>query len=77
VALAAATAGPVLDRWLDVEAFKIGSGIALALVPLSIAGLLPSLASLAVFGLAVGFALDLPTESDPDQTPDVQPTSDD
>lgn len=37
--------------------FKTGAGIALALVPLSIAGILPSLSSLAVFALAVVFAI--------------------
>jgi hypothetical protein len=59
LAVGAAVAGPTLDAWLDLEAFRTGSGLALALVPFSIAGILPGLASLAVFGLAAVFALDV------------------
>jgi hypothetical protein len=58
VALTGAFVGPRVDDHLDHGAFETGAGIALALVPLTIAGVLPSLASLAVFALAVAFALD-------------------
>lgn len=51
--------GPTLDEWLDFDRFSLGSGISLALLPFSIAGIIPSLASLAVFGFAVVFSLDV------------------
>jgi hypothetical protein len=62
IGLAGAVLGPRIDDRLDNNAFEVGAGIALALVPLSIAGLLPSLSSLAVFALAVAFAVKNPTE---------------
>lgn len=65
VALTGAALGPRVDDHLDDDAFRTGAGIALALVPLSIAGVLPSLSSLAVFALAVAFAV-----CDPDDDPD-------
>lgn len=58
LALVGAFVGPRVDDHLDQGAFRTGAGIALALVPLSIAGLLPSLSSLAVFALALAFAID-------------------
>jgi hypothetical protein len=58
IALTGAVLGPRVDSYIDHDAFRTGAGIALALVPLSIAGILPSLSSLAVFALAVGFAID-------------------
>lgn len=58
LALTGAFVGPRVDEHVDRDAFRTGAGIALALVPLSIAGVLPSLASLAVFALAVAFAID-------------------
>lgn len=55
----AATIGPGLDQYLDFKRFRIGSGMALALIPVSIAGIIPSLSALTVFVLAILFALEL------------------
>jgi hypothetical protein len=64
LALVGAFVGPRVDEHLDRDAFRTGAGIALALVPLSIAGVLPSLSSLAVFALALAFAIDT-SDDDP------------
>lgn len=58
LACGAAVIGPRLDDRLQIDRFRLGSGIALALVPLSLAGVIPSLASIAVFVLAGIFSLD-------------------
>lgn len=67
VAVTGAVLGPRVDDHLDDDAFRTGAGIALALVPLSIAGILPSLASLAVFAFAIVAAI-----GDPDDEPDAE-----
>ncbi|WP_435366144.1 DUF5794 domain-containing protein [Haloarchaeobius sp. DYHT-AS-18] len=64
LALTGAVLGPRVDSHLDDAAFRTGAGIALALVPLSIAGVLPSLSSLAVFALAIVAAIDDPEADD-------------
>lgn len=61
IGLAAVTAvlGPTLDEYLELAQFRLGSGIALAVVPLSIWGVVPSLASLAVFMLTSLYAVNV------------------
>lgn len=54
-----AVAGPKLDDILDLHAFRIGSAIALALIPLSFWGIVPGTASLAALTFAAMFALDI------------------
>jgi len=64
LAVVAAVVAPRVDGRLSIERFRLGSGIALAVVPLSIAGVVPSLASLAVFVLAGVFSMDLTGRED-------------
>lgn len=57
-ALAVAALAPVLRSIVDIDRFRFGSAVALGVLPLSILGLAPGNAPLAVFGVALLLAYD-------------------
>jgi hypothetical protein len=86
-ALAVALAGPRLRGSVDLDRFRFGSAVALGLLALSVLGLLPTTAPVALFAVCVTavFAYDPPEADgesdappiDPDHASDLRNTHDD
>jgi hypothetical protein len=73
-ALLVALAGPRLRGSVDLDRFRFGSAVALGLLALSVLGLLPTTAPVALMAVVVTavFAYD-PPEADEEETPSLDP----